>query len=122
MAKTILVADDNPTIRKMLCQMFEAEDDYDLCAEATNGAEAVSLAKQCRPDLIILDLSMPVINGLEAAKEIKRIMPDVPIILFTIHADSIKKALQAMNSPIDLVVTKTELPNIVDHVRSLIPV
>jgi len=63
-----------------------------------------------------------VINGLEAAREIKRIIPDVPIILFTIHADSIKKSLQAMNSPIDLVVTKTDMPNIVDHVRSLIPV
>ena len=122
MAKTILVADDNPTIRKMLCKMFEAEDDYDLCAEATNGAEAVSLAKHCWPDLIILDLSMPVMNGLEAARDIKRIMPGVPIILFTIHADSIKKSLQTMNSPIDLVVTKTDMPNIVDHVRSLIPV
>jgi CheY-like chemotaxis protein len=98
MAKTILIADDNPTIRK------------------------ISLAKECRPDLIILDLSMPVINGLEAAREIKRIMPDVPIILFTIHADSIKKSLQAMNSPIDLVVTKTDMPNLVDHVRTLIPV
>src|ERR1700683_166347 len=122
MATTILVAADNPPIRKMLCKLFEAEDDYDLCAEATNGAEAVSLAKQCRPDLIILDLSMPLLNGLEAAKEIKRIMPDVPIILFTIHADSIKKSLQAMNSPIDLVVTKIALPNLVNHVRSLIPV
>ena len=122
MPKTILVADDNPTIRKMLCKVFEVEEDYDLCAEASNGRDAVALAKQHRPDLIILDLSMPVMNGLEAAREIKRTMPDVPIILFTIHAESIETSLQAANSPIDLVVTKTDMPKIIDHVRSLIPV
>ena len=122
MAKTILVADDNATIRKMLCKLFEAEDDYDICAEASDGGQAVQLAKECRPDLIILDLSMPVMNGLEAAREIKRTMPDVPIILFTIHADSVRQSLQATNSHVDLVVTKTDMPRMVAHVRSLIPV
>jgi DNA-binding NarL/FixJ family response regulator len=85
MAKTILIADDNPMIRKMLCQLFEREDDYDICAEATNGQEAIDLALKHRPDLIILDMSMPVLNGMEATKELKKIMPDVPIILFTQH-------------------------------------
>jgi CheY-like chemotaxis protein len=122
MAKTILVADDNATIRKMLCRIFEVEVDYDLCAEAADGAEAVSLAKQHRPNLVILDLSMPVMSGLEAAREIKRIMPDVPIILFTIHSDLMIATLLAMNSPIDLVVAKTDIVNMVSHVRSLIPV
>lgn len=121
MTKTILVADDNPTIRKLLCKIFELEDDYELCAQASDGGEALLLAEQFRPDLIILDLSMPVMNGLEAAREIKRILPHVPIILFTIHADSIKKSLQTIHAPIDLVVTKTDMPNIVKHVRSLIP-
>ena len=68
MARTIVVADDNPVIRKMLCVLFEAEEDYDLCAEASNGREAIDLAIKHRPDLIILDLSMPVMNGYEAAK------------------------------------------------------
>lgn len=71
----------------MLRRMFEQEDDYDLRAEAENGRQAIELALQCRPDLIILDLSMPVMNGLEAAHELKRLMPKVPIILFTQHAD-----------------------------------
>jgi YesN/AraC family two-component response regulator len=47
MVKTVLVADDNPIIRKILCRIFEAEKDYDLCAEAENGEEALRLAKQC---------------------------------------------------------------------------
>jgi YesN/AraC family two-component response regulator len=83
MAKRVLVADDNPLIRKMLCQLFEREDDYDLCAEAKNGREAIELALKHRPHLIILDWSMPGLNGLEAARELKKIMPNVSIILFT---------------------------------------
>jgi CheY-like chemotaxis protein len=88
MAKRILVADDNPLIRKMLCELFENEDDYDLCAEAKNGQEAIELSLKHRPDLIILDWSMPVLSGLEAARELKKAMPNVPIILFTQHADT----------------------------------
>jgi DNA-binding NarL/FixJ family response regulator len=120
--KTILVADDNPLIRKALCEMFELEEDYDLCAEATNGAEAITLAKQWRPDLVILDLSMPEINGYDAGCEIKRIMPDVRIILFTLYADTAREQLMGVNSPIDLIVSKSDLANILKHVRSLIPV
>jgi two-component system, response regulator PdtaR len=59
MAKTILVADDNPLMRKTLCEIFETEEDYDICAEASNGQEAIDLAPKHRPELIILDLSMP---------------------------------------------------------------
>jgi YesN/AraC family two-component response regulator len=122
MPKTILVADDNAAIRKGLCEMFEIEEDYDLCAEATNGTEAIALAKQWRPDLIILDLSMPEMNGFDAAREIKRIMPDVRIILFTLYAETVRKQLMGVNSPIDLIVSKSDLANILKHVRSLIPV
>jgi DNA-binding NarL/FixJ family response regulator len=89
MAKRILVADDSPLIRKMLCQLFEREDDYDMCAEAANGQEAIELALKHRPDLIILDFAMPILNGLHAARKLKKIMPEVPIILFTQHATAI---------------------------------
>ena len=121
MPKTVLVADDNPQIRKGLCDMFELEADYDMCAEATNGEEAIALARKHQPDLIILDLSMPRMNGLDASRELKRIMPDIPIILFTLHADTVIYAL-GPNSPIDLVVAKSDAVHIVDHIRSLIPV
>ena len=78
MPKTILVADDNAAIRKALCERFEIEEDYDLCAEASNGMEAVELATRWRPDLVILDLSMPIMNGYDAALEIKRALPGHP--------------------------------------------
>lgn len=90
MSKRILVADDNPLIRRMLCRLFEIEEDYDICAEAENGLEAIELALHHRPDLIILDWVMPELNGLETARELKKIMPDVSIVLFTQHAHASK--------------------------------
>jgi CheY-like chemotaxis protein len=121
MAKTILVADDNPKIRKLLCQLFESEENYDICAEAANGQEAIGLALRHRPDLIILDLSMPIMDGLTAARELKRLIPDVPIILFTQYAD-LGKHLLGFNLPVDRVVSKSEPIELLGHVRSLIPV
>jgi CheY-like chemotaxis protein len=118
--KTILVADDNPTIRKMLCRMFEIEEDYDLCAEAENGKQAIELALHHRPDLIILDLSMPVMNGLEAARELKKLMPHVPIILFTQHAE-LGNRIGVMNIDVDRIVSKNEASSLMGHVRALAP-
>jgi DNA-binding NarL/FixJ family response regulator len=70
----------------LLTDLFEAEEGYEVCAEAIDGQGAIALAIKHRPDLIILDLSMPVMNGVEASPELKQIMPDVPIILSTHHA------------------------------------
>jgi DNA-binding NarL/FixJ family response regulator len=115
--KTVLVADDSPQMRKALCKMFEEEEDYDLCAEAENGRQAIELALQCKPDLIILDLSMPVLNGLEAARELKKLMPNVPIILFTQHGD----LANSMNANVDRIVAKSQASSLMGHVRALAP-
>jgi CheY-like chemotaxis protein len=121
MARTILVADDNPKIRKLLCQVFESEEDYDICAEAANGQEAITLALNHRPDLIILDLSMPVLNGLDAAKELKRLMPEVPIILFTQYAE-LSEHSGSIDLFVDRIVSKFDANDLVHHVRALIPI
>jgi YesN/AraC family two-component response regulator len=118
MARRILIADDNPIIRKMLCQMFEAEEDYDLCAEARDGAEAIALAIKHKPELIILDMSMPVMNGIQAAKELKDLMPEVPIILLSFYADEINPD----HVSVDRIVSKTEASSLMGHVRQLLPV
>ena len=78
MAKTILIVDDNAYIRMSLCEQFKREADFDFCGEAENGKEAIARALELHPDLIVLDLSMPVMNGLDAARELKRLMPTVP--------------------------------------------
>ena len=121
MPKTILIADDNPKIRQLLCGAFKTEEGYNVCAEAANGEEAIALALRHRPDLIILDMSMPIMDGISSAREIKMIMPEIPIILFTQYGD-LGKYLSGASLPVDRVVSKSEMEELVRHVRSLIPI
>jgi len=116
--KTVLVADDNRIVRQALRQIFEGDIDYDLCAEAENGEEAIALAITLRPDLIILDFSMPVMNGLEAARKLKVTMPDTPIILFTVHENHFTSAVKDL--PVDMVVSKGDV-NLMSYVHRLAP-
>jgi chemotaxis response regulator CheB len=77
MPKTVLIVDDNAVIRQALGDLFKKESDFELCGEAENGRQAIEKAQQLRPDLIVLDLSIPVMNGLGAARTLKRLMPGV---------------------------------------------
>ena len=120
MAKKILVVDDNPLVRKMLCRIVETQADYHLCAEAENGQEAIALSIKHRPDLIILDLEMPIMNGVDAAREIKKLLPNVPIILFTQYGDLAKRPA-FMNLLVDRVVSKGDGYSLIGHIRSLVP-
>ena len=88
MVHTVLIADDSLFIRKALCELFDREEDFDVCGEAENGSEAVEKARQLHPDLILLDLAMPVMNGFDATRVLKRVMPEVPIIMFSGYSDS----------------------------------
>jgi CheY-like chemotaxis protein len=117
--KRILVADDNAHLRKALCRLFEDHEYLEICAEAANGREAVEKAVQLRPDLIILDLSMPVMNGLEAARVLNELMPQVPKILFTLHAQALMMAdLKAAG--ISRVVSKSDMTDLVGHSEELV--
>lgn len=67
MVKSVLIADDQEFIRQALCHLFTSQENFDVCGEAEDGREAVEMAQVLHPDLILLDLSMPVMNGVEAA-------------------------------------------------------
>ena len=71
MAKTVLIMDDNAFVRYALCELFKREPDFEVCGEAENGKEAIEKAWELHPDLIVLDFSMPVMNGLEAARVLR---------------------------------------------------
>jgi CheY-like chemotaxis protein len=120
MTKSILVADDSEQVRKYVSKLLRSNPDFEVCAEAVNGLDAVEKAKKFQPDLVILDLGMPVMNGLEAARELKTILPVVPIILFTLHGHMISDE-QAARSGVDLVVAKSDITQLNEHVRSLLP-
>jgi two-component system, chemotaxis family, chemotaxis protein CheY len=117
--KTVVVVEDNATIRTMVAQAF-LSDGFKTCGEADNGKEGIEAAKKLQPDLITMDLSMPVMNGLQAASALRKLFPKTPIILFTMFAgDGVKEA--AFEAGIDLVLSKTEpLSALLDHAHSLI--
>jgi len=118
MVKSVLIADDQEFIRKVLCDLFASQRDFDVCGEAENGLEAVEMAQVLRPDLILLDLSMPMMNGIEAACELKRLMPMVPIIVFSEYGDVFSER-EARSSGISGIVSKTEhLSVLLDKARA----
>src|SRR5260370_28054807 len=82
----ILIADDKLHVRRVLRGLIEEHEDWEVCAEAEDGVQAVNGAKQFQPDLIILDLAMPELNGIEAAGQISQALPGVPILMLTLYA------------------------------------
>lgn len=82
MIKSVLVVDDNPAIRQVICEIFTSAG-FHVCNQAANGQEAIDRAQQLRPHLIVMDLSMPVMDGLQAATILRTLLPSVPIILFS---------------------------------------
>jgi DNA-binding NarL/FixJ family response regulator len=81
----VLIADDHEIVRRGVRSILESRDGLEICGEAVNGREAVNKASQLHPDLIILDQAMPVLSGLGAATEIHQLMPDVPILMLSMH-------------------------------------
>jgi DNA-binding NarL/FixJ family response regulator len=81
----ILIVDDHAHIRSAIRELFESRFEAIHCAEAENGADAIMQAEELKPDLIVLDVSMPVMNGFEAAKILQKVLPDVPVFLLTAH-------------------------------------
>lgn len=81
----ILIADDHEVMRLGIRNLLEARHHWMVCAEASNGKEAVEKTLQCHPDVVILDITMPTMNGLEAASHISASYPQIPIILFSLH-------------------------------------
>lgn len=89
MANRILIVDDNPNVRAGIRSQL-SNSGVEICGEAIDGLEALRMAAELKPDLIVLDLSMPRMNGIEAARELKRICPDAPVILHTLYADVVR--------------------------------
>jgi len=104
--KTVLVVDDNSAIRKKLATAF-LSDGFKTCAEANDGREAIELAQRIKPDVITLDLSMPRMNGLQAASELRKVFPNTPIILFTLYGETLSKS-EISKTGVSLVLSKTE--------------
>jgi DNA-binding NarL/FixJ family response regulator len=99
--------DDHEVIRRQLRSLFSSYPEFTICGEAVHGVDAIEKAQQLSPDLIILDLSMPEMNGLEAASALHCMMPEVPLFLLTAHY-SRELELTAFGSGICAVFSKHE--------------
>jgi DNA-binding NarL/FixJ family response regulator len=111
MVARILIADDQEMILKALRSLLESKSNFKVCGTALNGSEAVIKARELRPDVVILDLAMPVMNGLEAAREIARIQPATPVLLYTM-SDLPQVRLEAASAGIREVVGKSAAPHV----------
>jgi DNA-binding NarL/FixJ family response regulator len=81
----ILIADDHAIVREGLCSLLKVYEDLEVCGEASNREEAIQRAIELQPHLVILDVTMPVLNGFRAAKKINELMPEVPILMLSMH-------------------------------------
>jgi two-component system, NarL family, nitrate/nitrite response regulator NarL len=105
-SKSVLIVDDNAIVRSALGHLFTSHPDFEVWGEAENGQDAIDKAGRLKPDLIILDLSMPVMTGLQAAPVLRKMLPQVALILFT-HHDGHPVEILAKAAGIDAVVPKS---------------
>lgn len=120
LTKSVLLVDDNPIIRRTLHRVFESQADFDVCGEAENGQEAIEKASQLGPDVIVLDLSMPVMNGLDAAHVLKQMAPTVPLILFSSFTDALQHEM-AETAGFSAVISKADNVSVlIDKTRHLL--
>lgn len=119
MPKSIMIVDDNEMIRRNLRDLFSRNDDWNVCAEATDGFEAVEKARTYRPDFVVLDLCMPNMDGLEAARKMKEIIPKSSIVMLTAFKDKFLEE-KAYQVGISWVLSKGESPRIVEFAKILL--
>src|ERR1700726_3825251 len=107
MSKHILIVDDSETCRKVTRLFLESQLGLEVCGEAVDGVDAIEKARTLKPDLVVLDLAMPRMNGVEAAVELRAMMPRVPIVLFTMYDDAVGRAL-ALSAGASLELSKPD--------------
>lgn len=126
MVYSVLIVDDSSVIRRFLRTWIDQSPEWQICGEAENGRIAVEKVKELRPDVVILDFQMPVMNGLEAARQIKALYPKTALVMFTMHRSD-ELVRDAYDAGIQEVVSKTDavadhllarLRNVCDHVQS----
>ena len=119
MPARILIADDNPAVRTALRHLLEGLD-HPQIIEAKDGKEAVVLAVEQRPDAVILDLAMPVMDGLTSASEISKLLPDLPIVMCTMHW-SRQLELEVQKHGVRKIVSKSNASDLLSVIQQFLP-
>jgi DNA-binding NarL/FixJ family response regulator len=115
----ILIADDSDLVRSKLADALSTHAGWSICGQAANGRRAVLQALDLRPDLILMDFSMPMLSGLQAAEEILKLMPSVPVVLYTVYDDQQMEA-EAKKIGICNVISKSRSENLVAELEAIL--
>lgn len=107
MPNSVLLVDDSPIIRKVMRDFLEALTNWKITGEAGDGSQAIQKALEIKPDLILMDFSMPNMNGIEAASVLKKLLPFSHIVVFTMFDDALGSRLSSA-AGVDLVIPKAE--------------
>jgi len=119
MQKRILIADDSDSTRGLVREFLESRIEFEVCGEAVDGLEGIAKGLELNPDVIVLDYSLPGINGLQVAGFLHEVAPKTPIILFTVFKDAIPLRV-AQAAGVDSVISKSDQLNILaDEVHRL---
>jgi DNA-binding NarL/FixJ family response regulator len=120
MQTTVLIADDNAFVRTALYEFFEREADFQVCAMAENGRQAVETASRLHPDLIVLDRTMPVMSGLDAARVLKKVVPKAVLIMYCATPEECSEVV-LKSLGVSAIVSKSESASVlIDTCRSLL--
>ena len=117
--KSILIVDDDKQVRNLLRSFVESRTHFQVCGEAVNGLDAIEKTRTLHPDLIVMDFSMPVMNGLEAGAVLKAMVPEVPIVMYTVHDSSVMK-VQALAAGVRAVIQKHDTDGLVGQLHNLL--
>ena len=115
----ILVVDDNPAVRHYLRGLLEQRSTWWVCDEAPTGGEALQRVKEHPPDMILLDFQMPDVNGIDVARQVSHLFPEIPILMVTIHLSN-QLAEEARKVGIRGVCSKSDVGSIVEAVDTLL--
>ena len=119
MRKRVLIADDSTSVRDVIRSFLRDHQEIEICGEAIDGLDTIEKAQRLKPDLILLDLVMPEINGAVVASILKQKMPNVRIILFTMYSENVSKAFSSAVG-IDAVLSKPDgMSHVVESINSL---
>jgi CheY-like chemotaxis protein len=116
--KSVLIADDSQVIREALRNLFEREG-WKVCGDAADGQEAITQALRSRPQVVVLDLAMPVMNGLTAARILKKLLPDARLILFSFSADLLREE-ELRSAGFSAVVPKSQVQSLLEKAQGLL--
>jgi CheY-like chemotaxis protein len=120
MPTRILIADDDKTIRLLLRRILESHPLWEICADASDGKDAIEKAAQLHPDLIVLDLAMPVMNGLQAAERLSKEFPNTPLLLISVQQITNQLEQSARRAGFKGAVTKSSGAEVLTAVEALL--